>query len=155
MAILCKIYQDTRSISSKLFYARAVHPNTVSTKEIAEKIEQNTSQKASDVYAVLKELSNVVGQQLLQSNKVLLDGLGYFYIGVETAGALTADRFKCSRATWNDVEKYWDTKGGNVKKFHVGFTPVRVVDPNTGVSTKSVLSGVTAKEFEGYTSLTK
>ena len=149
MAIQCKIYQDKRSTSSKLYYARAVYPNTVDRKALAEKIEQNCSVKVSDVLAVLTELVVVMTDELKNGNKVLLDDFGYFYIGVNTAGAVTKKEFSFGRAIWNADEKYWDTKNGNIKGFHCGFLPTGKRDANTGVTTRTFLAGLKAQEAEG------
>ena len=79
MAIFINVYQDKRKNSNKLFYGRAMHPQTIDTRALAKRIEKNVSVKESDVYAVLIELAEVMTYELANSNKVQLDRFGYFY----------------------------------------------------------------------------
>lgn len=90
MAIFINVYQDKRKNSNKLFYGRAMHPQTIDTRALAKRIEKNVSVKESDVYAVLIELADVMNEELSNSNKVQLDRFGYFSVGVSTSGALQA-----------------------------------------------------------------
>ena len=59
-----------------------------------------------DVLAVLTEMVSVMQDELQNSNKVHLDGLGTFYIGLRTKGAQSEEDF-----TAND----------NIKSFVVNF----------------------------------
>ncbi|MBO7051298.1 MAG: HU family DNA-binding protein [Prevotella sp.] len=117
MAIQVKVYQDTRKNSNKLFYGRAYHLNTIDSDQLAERIQANCTVKKSDVVAVLTELVEVMNYELANSNKIKLDGFGYFSVGVKTSGALAKDE-------WNVPE--------NLKNFHINFRPTMNRDAATG-----------------------
>ena len=105
-AIQYVTYQDTRKNGNGLWYGRAVHPTTINLEQIADRVQQNCSMKKSDVLAVLTEMVETMKQELQNSNKVQLDGLGTFYIGLRTKGSLSEDKF--------NANEY-------VKGFRVGF----------------------------------
>ncbi|MBQ9236337.1 MAG: HU family DNA-binding protein [Prevotella sp.] len=117
MAIQVKVYQDNRKNSNKLFYGRAYHLNIINRDQLAERIQANCTVKKSDVVAVLTELVEVMNYELANSNKILLDGFGYFSVGVKTSGALDKEE-------WNVQE--------NLKKFRVNFRPTMKRDAATG-----------------------
>ena len=83
------MYQDKRRTSafSGKWYARTVVSNVVSTEQIAEKIQRNCSMKKSDVTAVLQELSEVFREELLDGNRVIIDGIGSFKVGMSSGPA--------------------------------------------------------------------
>lgn len=90
------VFQDQREGSKKLFYGRAQHVNIVETEALAKRIQQNCSMKESDVVAVITELIEVMQDELQRSNKVHLNGLGYFSLGIRTVGAASAEDFSVS-----------------------------------------------------------
>ena len=149
MAIQCVKYQDHREGRGNKWYARAVYPNTVNRKALAEKIEQNCSVKVSDVLAVLTELVVVMTEELGNGNKVLLDDFGYFYVGVATAPALTRDAFTFGRAKYDAAEKSWSTEAGNIKGFHCNFLPTGTRDANSGMISRTFLTDIKAQEAVG------
>ena len=149
MAIQCVKYQDKREGKGNYWYARAVYPNTINRETLAKKIEQNCSVKVSDVMAVLTELVVVMNDELSNGNKVLLDGFGYFSVGVNTAPAISKDKFTFGRAVYDETEKQWSTKNGNIKGFHCNFLPVGKRDANTGVTTRTFLADLKAQGAEG------
>ncbi|MBQ0074277.1 MAG: HU family DNA-binding protein [Prevotella sp.] len=106
MAIQYITRQDTRRGSAKLWYGRAVHPSTVNLDKLADRIQRQCSMTKGDVLAVLTELVTVMKDELQNSNKVKLDGLGTFAIGIKTVGASTEEEF--------NVQEY-------VKAFRVNF----------------------------------
>ena len=89
MAVLININQDKRRNSNHLWYGRAWHPQIIDTRGLAQRIQANVSVKESDVYAVLIELAEVLGYEIGNGNKCLLDRFGYFYASVRSTGALT------------------------------------------------------------------
>lgn len=132
MAIQVNVYQDKRKNGNKLFYGRAYHVNTINREQLAERIQANCTVKRSDVQAVLTELVEVMNYELANSNKVLLDGFGYFSIGCKTSGALTKEE-------WNVND--------NLKGFRVNFLPASKRQ-NGKVSSKTFISGLKATVIE-------
>ena len=128
MAIQVSVYQDKRKNSNHLFYGRAYHLNIIDLMALAERIQANCTVKKSDVVAVLTELVEVMNYELANSNKILLDGFGYFSIGCKTSGALT--------------QKEW-TIQDNLKGFRVNFLPTSK-RTNGKVTSKTFISGLKA-----------
>ena len=95
MSVKYKLYQDKNSKSKfkGQFYARAVMLDVVDLSALSKEIEENTTAKQADVYAVLKELVNVMRRHLQNSNRVVLDGFGSFKVGIKTKPALTEKEF--------------------------------------------------------------
>lgn len=123
MAILVNVYQDKRKSGNNLWYGRALHPATIDTKALSERIEQNVSVKAADVYAVLIELANVMSYELSNGNKVQLDNFGYFAYGVRSRGALTSKE-------WNVID--------HVKGFGINFQLFNTRNSEGKVTSKSL-----------------
>lgn len=128
MAIQVKVYQDKRRNSNHLYYGRAYHVNTINRDQLADRIQANCSVKKSDVVAVLTELVEVMGYELANSNQILLDGFGYFYIGCRTSGAI-------AKEDWTIQE--------NLKGFRVGFKPTSS-RTNGKVTSKTFITGLKA-----------
>ena len=93
MAVKYVVKQDNRRGSSKLWYARAIHTQTIGLDKMAERIQRQCSMTKGDVLAVLTELVTVMKDELQNSNKVKLDGFGTFGIGLKTVGAATEEDF--------------------------------------------------------------
>ena len=76
MAVKYRLFQEQRKTSPNKgkWYARAVINDVVALEEISQEIQDNTTAKQADVYAVLKELVNVMGRHLRNGDKVVLDG---------------------------------------------------------------------------------
>ena len=97
MAVNFKIYQSNRKGNTNgKFYARAAHRETINTKDLAEVMQNNSTVKRSDIVAVLTELSEVLRQELQRSNKVHIDGIGTFKVGIRSKGAKTAKEFNAT-----------------------------------------------------------
>lgn len=79
-----------------MWYGRAVHPSTVDLSVIAERVQRNCSMTKGDVLAVLTEMVSVMKDELQNSNKVKLDGLGLFYIGLRTSASATEKDFNAT-----------------------------------------------------------
>ena len=110
MSIFYRLHQNNVA-DSKMFgkwYGRARHLNTVNLAMLAEEIQANTTAKAADVYAVLKELVNVMQRELLNSNRVKIDGLGTFKVSFSSAGADSAKEYNAKDC---------------IKKFRILFQP--------------------------------
>lgn len=132
-----KLYQDKRqTVGGKVnpyfnkWYGKAVHlPRVVDTLELARRVQKNVSVKISDVYAVLREASDVINVALLNSERVVLDGIGSFKAAISTKPADTADEFKAS---------------SNIKQSRIIFAPE--LDPERTVAKsrkdKTLLRGI-------------
>lgn len=99
MAILYKLWQDNRknTMYPGKWYARAVHQSTVTLSDVSDRIQRNCSMKKSDVNAVLTEMVEVMKDELQNSNRVCIDGLGTFKVGMRTKPAATAKDFNPSK----------------------------------------------------------
>lgn len=75
------------------YYAKAVMTGEIGLNEIAERVQRNCSAKKSDVLAVLTELVEVMKDELQNSHKVRIDGLGTFKVGIKGTYAKTAAAF--------------------------------------------------------------
>lgn len=138
MAVNFKIYQSNRKGNTNgKFYARAAHRETVGTKELAEVMQNNSTVKRSDIVAVLTELSEVMRQELHRSNKVRIDGIGTFKVGIHSKGAKTAKEFNAT---------------DNIVGSHILFMPETTIDAN-GNRVKALLAGLKVKEAASYESL--
>ena len=62
----------------------AVHPCTVTQKQIEEEINNNCSARPSDVKLVLTELSDVINRHLRAGRRVRLDNLGLLKLEIES-----------------------------------------------------------------------
>ena len=134
--MLYSVYQDTKKGGTNKFYGRATHPNTLNLDDIADRIQRNCSMKKSDVYAVLIEMVEVIKDEISNSNKVCLDGFGYFYNTIKTIGSVTEDEF-----TAND----------NIVNIRTRFLPCATVNTATGTRTRTTISdNITFKKVVGF-----
>ena len=106
-----RLVQDHSSNPRKSgkWYAKAVIGQTVSTDEIADRIQKNCSMKKSDVVAVLSELAEVIADIVKESQRAQLDGIGCFKAGLSSRGAESEDKF--------EVQKH-------IKNLHLIYQPV-------------------------------
>ena len=121
------------------WYGRAVHLNNVTTKELAEEIAHATTATYADTLAVLNELSVALRRHLLNSDRVEIEGLGAFKVGIRTVAAATSADFGAQ----------------NVKGYKVLYQPFKrfvgngqVTDKNrrAGNFVMNLLEGVTVQE---------
>ncbi|MBR5697394.1 MAG: HU family DNA-binding protein [Prevotella sp.] len=134
MSVRYKLYQDNRAESPTRgkWYARAVYNQKPKTlNQLALKIQENVSMKKADVKAVLDEMVGVLKEWLQDSNRVKIEGLGSFKIGLKTKPADTAKDFSASK---------------HVVGARVNFLPEIEVDPTTGARIKSLLMGLEVEE---------
>lgn len=138
MAVNFKIYQSNRKGGTNgKFYARAAHRETINTKDLAEVMQNNSTVKRSDIVAVLTELSEVLRQELQRSNKVHIDGIGTFKVGIHSKGAKTAKEFNAT---------------DNIVGSRILFMPETTIDAN-GNRVKALLAGLKVKEAASNESL--
>lgn len=93
MALQYVTYQNNRKGGNHMHYARVIHPQTIGLAELAARVQRQCSMTKGDVLAVITELVTVMQDEMHNSNKVKLDGLGTFYLAINTSGALEADEF--------------------------------------------------------------
>ncbi len=137
MAVNYKVYQSKRNDDTKgKFYAKVAHNETVNIKKIAQIMQANCTVKYSDILAVLTELSEVMKDEIQRGNKVKIDGLGTFKVGISTRAADSAKEFTAA----------------NITNTRVLFLPEGTVDA-TGKRVKSLLAGMKVKEADSYESL--
>lgn len=135
MALNYKIYQSNRKGDTQgKFYARALHTGTVTIDDLATIMQNNCTLKRSDIRAVLIELIEVMTTQLQNSNRVKLEGLGTFKLGISTTGAATAKEFTAVK---------------NIKGTHVLFQPEVKIDTNK-TRTRALVTGVMLREADIY-----
>ena len=121
------------------WYGRAIVLNNVTTKELAEEISHSTTATLSDTLAVLNELSVALRRHLLNSDRVEIEGIGAFKVGIRTVPANTSADFGAQ----------------NVKSYRVNYQPFKRFVPNGQVTDNNrragnfvmnLLEGVTVQE---------
>ena len=113
--------------SYQKWYARPVVTGTKSLTDVALEIQENTTAKEADAYAVLKEMKNVLIKWLQEGYRIKIDGLGSFKLGLRSKGA-------------TDVAEF--TVNENIKSTRVIFTPEVEVDSSTGKRIKPLIRSV-------------
>ena len=121
------------------WYGRAVVLNNVTTKELAEEIAHSTTATYADTLAVLNELSVALRRHLLNSDRVEIEGIGAFKVGIRPAPANTSADFGAQ----------------NVKSYRINYQPFKRFVPNGQVTDNNrragnfvmnLLEGVTVQE---------
>ena len=95
MSVKYRLFQEKRKDSkfNGKWYTRTVVLDSVHLEEISMEIQENTTAKQADVYAVLKELVNVMSRHLKNGDHVVLDGFGSFKVGLQTKPADSEKEF--------------------------------------------------------------
>lgn len=138
MAVNYRIYQSNiQNGTNGKFYARVAYKDTVDIKQLAAVMQNNCTVKKSDILAVLTELSEVMKQELQNGNRVKIDGLGTFKIGLRSKGAEDIEKFNASE---------------HIIGSHVIFLPESTTDAG-GSRSKVMLSGLKVRELAEYESL--
>ena len=138
MAVNYKLYQSKiNNATNGMYYARAAHHDTVSIKELAQTMQANCTVKYADIVAVLAELSEVMRTELLRSNKVRIDGLGIFKVGLRSKGSKTIEEFNPQK---------------NIIGTRILFFP-ETASNGVGKRSKAMLSGLRLQEEASYVSL--
>ena len=130
------MYQDNRKNSKRkgYWYARAVSPDLVSVKDLALRISERCTVTEPDILAVISALVFEMNQVLKDGNRVKLDGLGTFRVGIHSLGVEKAADFNAQR----------DIYGA-----HVLFSPTVTVDAMHR-RVKNLLSGLRVQEAVKY-----
>lgn len=146
MSIRYRKVQNKNSTSENYgkWYPRAVVLNTVDTEQLAEEICHSTTMTFADIMGVLIELSNVMSNHLLNSDKVSLYRLGTFRVGIKGIASDKSEDVNASK-----IKGYRIVYAPNVKFTATG---VNSKGNRTGFYTKPLLSGVKAELLTGASS---
>ncbi|MBR5729858.1 MAG: HU family DNA-binding protein [Prevotella sp.] len=119
------------------WYAFPVVTETVDLDYIAERIQRNSTAKKSDAKAVLTEMVEVMTDCLQNSQRVKIEGLGSFKVGLSSRGADSPDNFNVNE---------------NVKGMRIIFQPETKTDAATHKRSKKMLQDVKLSNISGFTS---
>ena len=133
MAVLYRLFQNQGELSRSYgkWYPRAVMTGTVTTNDLATIMQRNCTVKKSDILAVISELIETMQDQLQNSKRVKLDGLGTFKIGIQCKKGVDAA---------SDFDARKDIKG-----LHVLFLP-EVKTDSGGTKQKTFITGCSVQE---------
>ena len=136
MSIKFRMYQDNRKNSKRkgFWYARAVCPDVVGVKDLAQRVSERCTGTEPDILAVISALVFEMNQVLKDGNRVKLDGLGTFRVGIHSLGVEKAQDFNAQR----------DIYGA-----HVLFAPTVTIDAMHR-RVKNLLSGLRVQEAVQY-----
>jgi predicted histone-like DNA-binding protein len=128
-------YQDNRkNVGTHKYYARAVHTSTMNTRAMAKHIMEHGGPYTEDVVmGVLMKYRNCMVEQLLEGNKVKIDGVGIFYLTLKTTGAESEEEF---------------TATDNIKALRIRMLPSSTDDDN--YTSKELLSMIEVKKAPGF-----
>jgi len=130
MSIYYKIGKIKNPVTKKVSYFPKAHMMaTISTEQMAERIQRNCTVKKSDVLAVLSELAEVLNDELQNSNRVRLNGIGCFKMGIISKSSEKPSEVSTSN---------------NVKGVKVIFQPETKTD-SSGVQNKAFVTGSTVE----------
>lgn len=134
MSVYYRLYRNNNSRSSVYgkWYARAVMVDTMSTRELAEIMQENCTVKRSDIEAVLRELVPTMTRAMQDSKRVKIDGLGTFKIGLKTKPAVSPKEFSSQK---------------NVLGMHINFMPETYKDSTTNRRVTDLLRRCAAIEL--------
>ena len=99
MSIKFRMYQDNRSNSKHkgYWYARAISPDLVGVKDLANRVSARCTVTEPDILAVISALVFEMNQVPKAGNRVKLDGLGTFRVGIHSSGVEKAKDFNPQR----------------------------------------------------------
>lgn len=134
MSVYYRLYRNNNSHSSVYgkWYARAVMVDTMSTRELAEIMQENCTVKRSDIEAVLRELVPTMTRAMQDSKRVKIDGLGTFKIGLKTKPSVSPKEFSSQK---------------NVLGMHINFMPETYKDSTTNRRVTDLLRRCAAIEL--------
>ncbi|MBR1484564.1 MAG: HU family DNA-binding protein [Prevotella sp.] len=95
MSIFIRLRKDKMGAQAKhhKYYAHTVTTGDVTTEELAEKLQQNTTFSRGEVRGLIDDLVREMKWQLSNGHVVCLDGFGRFRLSVESEGAETPADF--------------------------------------------------------------
>lgn len=135
MSVKYKLYQESRKNAKNKgkWYARAVVSDVADLESISKEIEENTTAKQADVYAVLRELVNVMARHMRNGDRVVLDGFGSFKVGLKTKPADSAEKFNVAK---------------NIVGTRINFQPETHWKAGDIGRTRAFLTGIDFKPYE-------
>ena len=117
------------------WYAEMKHTETLNTRKMAQHISEHGSVYTSDVVmGVMEKVRTCLIEQLLESKKVKIDGLGTFYTTIEGSGVDSAADFSLQK---------------NIKALHIRFLPEQEQELN--ISGPQFLKKAHFTNFDGLT----
>ena len=137
--VFYKLIQNQNEEMAKAYqkwYAYPVVTETVDLDYIAERIQRNSTAKKSDAKAVLTEMVEVMTDCLQNSQRVKIEGLGAFKIGLSSRGADSEEDFNVNE---------------NVKSMRIIFQPETTTDAATHKRSKKMLQNVKLSNISGFT----
>lgn len=112
------------------WHARVVSQGVVTTPELADSIQENTSFTRGDVRGIVIALIDEIAYRLGEGQTVALEGLGRFHLTVESTPVVNKEDFKLRK---------------NIKSIKCKFVPAGRRDPMTGKKEQDFASGVTVE----------
>lgn len=131
--------KNKKSATFGQWYGRSVILSAISTKDLAVEIAHSTTVTEADVMAVLTELAVSIKNHLLNSQKVVIDNLGSFRVGLKTTGVADEKDFNASRIKGYRIVYTPETTFTGTGVSEKGF--------RTGFRTANLLRGITAEEL--------
>lgn len=107
MAIKFEFYESPVSNGEKSanYHARTISLRTVTTDQIARDIHEKSSLTTSDVKAVIVELSNEIAFHLGESERVHIEGIGYFQATLKCDKEIDPQKTR-AQSVWFKSVKY-------------------------------------------------
>ena len=111
MSILYEFYRNPESPESKKkrYHARVVPAGRISTDQLAEEIQKESSLTVADVKSVLIALADKLGEHLGEGRKVHLEGIGYFRLTLSAPSDITPTNMHRQRISIKAVDFRADT----------------------------------------------
>ena len=107
---------------------------TLDTKELSQHMSEHGAPYTQDViYGVLEKFRKCMIEQLLNGNKVKIDGIGTFYLNVKSSGAESEEEFTCAE---------------NIKGLRIRMLPEGAKGED--VTSKSLLSKIKLQKTTGF-----
>ncbi|NDV64375.1 HU family DNA-binding protein [Bacteroides sp. 224] len=107
------------------YCARTVTLKTVSTNELAARIQHASSLTIGDVKGVLVQLSQVLADELAESNRVHIEGIGYFQVTLKTTTEIDPKKTR-AQSVWFKSVKFRADKDLNKKLKYVQTERARI-----------------------------
>lgn len=103
---------DSKNKNEKIFCVRPVVQRTITTDDLADRIEKECTLTRADVKAVLEALSNNIASCLANGERVHLPNLGYFNLKLKSDVKIDPDKTKANHISY-DTTNFTPDKGFN------------------------------------------
>jgi predicted histone-like DNA-binding protein len=91
------VKSNMKGKSEGRYFAKAVSMGEIHTDELAMRLSASSSLTEGDVYAVLKDLTKLMKDELGDGHTVVLDGLGRFRIAIESDTVADPSEFNATK----------------------------------------------------------